>query len=210
MRLHAIHPDAQVILKEAGFLNLLPEDVRSLIFGTLNDPKHIAQEDWLRFKVADLELQWEAAEPMILNVTWDQEGIGQVSREILIHITPNYNNPGDLKYFDNRIETSALAGIVVEGAPFPSTLNKYIERLEENGAAVLEVYSDNADMRALLNELRRSGKYRIRLVHMETYQRYGNRKPIEQKLYLIQPRKNKRGVVSTSSLKVIRGENSNQ
>lgn len=182
LRLRAVHPESRLVIGNEGFLAGVPSEVSNLIRKTVlreeteNDATSGALTYKLEAPVAD--------KPLIIEATWNQEGLGPVSREILVHAM-NYFEARDLAHLDLRLDKATLGGILIEGAPFPPALSNYTARLAPHGLAVLEAYSDYADMNGFLRDLRKTPGFRVSLVHMETYQRYGNPKPIEQRLYLV-------------------------
>ncbi len=182
MRLRAVHPEIRLAIKNEGFLASLPADVSGLIRKTVarEETERDATSEALTYKLE----KFEADKPLVIEASWNQEGLGPVSREVLIHAM-NYFEARDLAHLDRKLDQGTLGGILIEGAPYPPALANYTARLAPHGLAVLEAYSDYTDMNGFLRDLRKTPGFRVRLVHMETYQRYGNPKPIEQRLYLV-------------------------
>lgn len=182
LRLRAVHPEIQLELQSEGFLRSFPSEVSNLIRKTVSrtESEQDATPEALSFK-----LEHHAPEqPIVIKATWNQEGLGLITREILIH-GMNYFEARDLAHLDQALASGTLGGIVIEGAPFPPALRTYADRLTPGGLAILESYSDSAEMNGFFRSLRKSRGFETRLVHMETYQRYGNSAPIEQRLYLV-------------------------
>lgn len=192
LRIHSIHPSARLTLKEEGFVRSLPDWVRESVIGLVRDREFQVVPDFDVFKVSpnfelgDQRIGQNNDGPLQIVVEWESEVIGKVEHQIFVHLVHNFDLSSQLQDLNSHLVSSQLAGVIVEAAPFPKDLRSYIWQMGRYGIAVVETYSDNAEQLALVRELRKAKEFRVRLVHMKTYQRYGDIKPIEQKLYLIQ------------------------
>jgi hypothetical protein len=191
-RARAVHPTAKLSLVQPGFLEYFPKEMKDEFQRwILEASPRVPKKKVLSFHLlnSDYAQRNELVEagylkPLVLKLEWDFEGEGLITREIWIHLL-DYNHSDDLAEMDRHIDLSSLAGIIVEGAPFPNDLNRYVRALRPGGQAVLETYSDSKNQRSLVATFRSSSEYRVKLVHMSTYHRHGEKRLTEQKLYVV-------------------------
>lgn len=97
----------------------------------------------------------------------------------------NFNSLEYLSYLDRVLDPNGLGGLIVEGVSFPKSIEDYVSRLKVNGSALLEVYSDHSDQVKVIESLSNQPQFEVQLIHLETFIRYGEIVPVQQKLYLV-------------------------
>lgn len=200
LRMRAIHPDIQIHLLQEGFLKSLPDFIQDGVKGELNGHSSsmrslVESSAFSEFVIEssfdDLSEKYHQMwlKPLVIRLNWIQEGLGAIERDIYIHFVHDYHHDFFLSGLEQSLGSHPLSGLIVEGAPFPNGLAGYLNRLSGGGLALLEVFSDVAAQRELLSKAKSQMHFSARLVHMETYQRYGNSMPIEMKLYVLKRKK---------------------
>ncbi len=122
--------------------------------------------------------------PFVLEVSWEQEDLGKVTKNIFLHPI-SFNNIVQLEVLDSYILKKKLAGVVVTGSQYPSSLLKYVYMLAPNASAILETYSDHKDQTKFLEHLSAMPYFKVDLLHLETHIRFQETEAVQSKLFKV-------------------------
>ncbi len=122
--------------------------------------------------------------PFVLEVSWQQEDLGKVNKNIFLHPI-SFNNVLQLEVLDSYILKKKLAGVVVTGSQFPRSLLKYIYMLAPNASAILETFSDHQDQTMMLELLSAMPYFKVDLLHLETHVRFDAVDPVQSKIFKV-------------------------
>jgi hypothetical protein len=195
-RLKATHPTAEVSIESMGFLKYTPNDFQKFIKKSLETSlrgySNLTKDKFYSFnflqssyELQNLLINNGPSEPIIFNLKWQDENSHLFIKKVYAHIM-DFNDSADLRYLDSKLENNLFGGIIVEGSAFPNQIEYYIQKLSLHGFAILETYSDSNFQIKVIQNFQNDKKFQVKLIHRETYMRYGNSTPIEQNLYTVE------------------------
>jgi hypothetical protein len=195
-RARHVHPTAKVEILDFGFTRTVGKDFAGALAAALANKKSLTQPPIADFAQLRLwrseypgrehfmESGWR--KPLKLKVSWQQEHVGELHKEILIHAL-DFTQPEMMEHLKAQLGGN-LAGVVVTGIGMPPALLSVLYALPAHAAAVLEVWSDFAEDVALLELLKTLPYFEVRLANLETVMRFRATEAVEQRLYVVRRR----------------------